>query len=117
MRKDPTQEIDEPFCLRGQPTAECQFTVSFHENAGYNVWVLNVVAVATMSAMVKLEPEIDEKACHAGPLSAASRPRNAVEGVSQEIAGYLVRSMCLFTTGTERRLQDDVHYGEARTRD
>ena len=122
VRKEPTQEIDEPLFLRGQPTAECQFTLSFQENAGYKVWVPCVVAEATMSALVKLETEIDESAGYAGPLSTASRPRNAVGGVSQEIAGYLVRSMCLFTHssqpgGTERRRQDDVNYGEARAGD
>ena len=55
--------------------------MSFHENAGYRYGVLYVVAEATMSAVVMLEPEIDEPACYAGPLSAASRPRNAVDGV------------------------------------
>ena len=59
--------------------------MSFHENAGHKVWALHVVAEATMSPMVKLESEIDELASHAGPLSAASRPWNAVESVSKRV--------------------------------
>ena len=83
-----TQEIDESCVVavgRGQPTAECQFTVSFQETAGYKLDIrdkmlgrwradrrckdtvsaeLFVVATDTESAMVKLAQEIDEWASY-----------------------------------------------------
>ena len=59
--------------------------------------VRGVVAAATMSAMVKLAP------------------RNAVDGVSQEKAGHLARSMRLFTTLESSSVRSVVaKSGEAR---
>ena len=77
------------------------------ENAGYkretfatrcaDVGVLSAVATATMSAMVKLEREIDEVACWAGLSPLPAHRGVPVAGAFQEKAGHKLGT---FATGS-----------------